>query len=187
MKQCLCNKAEEGTCNELWCIHNRPHSVREVADYLGDQDYDYYIRIDHPIGEDIHSSWMYMVWCTQKRSTHYLTCPYHLEKVHCVVAKGIKKKDIPSWGKQLYDNCIYYDEETGECCNGVDEGTDCLGLHNRKCEAFENNEYNFGYIELIANAPVSGDEFIEVSSNGRIFGSEPKKRGSNPCTSANKK
>jgi hypothetical protein len=61
------------------------------------------------------------------------------------------KKRRRNW-RHDYQECVYYEWDTGECCNGVEEGTECLGLYNEECEGYEEGDWLWrNYIELISN------------------------------------
>jgi len=82
---------------------------------------------------------------------------------------GGAKKQRRNW-RHDYQNCVYY-EGTGECCNGVEEGTECLGLYNEKCGSYEIDDWWRGNIELISNEMTEAqlrqkeiDDFIRAMS-----------------------
>ncbi len=123
MKQYLCNKAKK--CDSYWCIHNQPHTSR----FDGEED-----------------SHCMPLECTEKRLSNR-EC---YEEVKCNKIKSPKTKRLPI--SHEYSFCAYYDEYTRECCNGVDEGTPCLGLFKQKCEVYEPCSFGLdflGFIELI--------------------------------------
>jgi hypothetical protein len=126
MKQYICNKAKE--CEAYWCIHNRPHTDRE------DGEEDFYHR---------------KLSCTQRRLSDRGCSEIGVYgEVKCVPVKGAKGyKKIPE--NNEYEDCAYYEENTRECCNGVEEGILCLGLFKQKCEAYEEYDFGFDFIELI--------------------------------------
>lgn len=127
-------------------MHQQPHFRREDEDDVPDDPWDIrrkYRRIEN-YGQGLLQQ--YIVLCTQwkEKNVHTSLCPCAGEKVRCVKVKAKRRM-----AEGHYGICIYMDEsEDGncECCNGVDEGTECIG---NKCEAFEQNGFGFEYIELI--------------------------------------
>jgi hypothetical protein len=126
-KQYICNKAKE--CEAYWCIHNRPHAERMD----GEESIDFHFPLS----------------CTELRLSDRDCRELGIhDEVKCVPAK-IKAKKFPR--NHEYEFCMYYEGETGECCNGVDEGTKCRGLYHEECEGYEADdwyEWTGKYIEL---------------------------------------
>lgn len=125
-RQYICNKAKE--CEAEECIHNRPHIERED----GEEDF-YHKKLS----------------CTQRRLSNRNCKKIGIcDKVKCMPAKGVQSKRFPR--SHDYEWCVYYDGYTKECCNGVDEGTMCRGVYSLKCKGYEEDNWFFGYIELVS-------------------------------------
>jgi hypothetical protein len=84
-------------------------------------------------------------------------------EVKCVPAKGVKAKKFPKYHE--YESCAYIDWDTGECCNGVDEGTMCAGFYKEKCEAYEEYDFGFNNIDLISKEMTEAEIEQEKTDN----------------------
>jgi hypothetical protein len=107
-----------GECDDLGCIHHEPHHKRKD----GEEDY-----------------WHFPLICSQWRDSNR-ECH---ERVRCLIAGSDKLNE-----NHDYEDCTYFDSDTLECCNGVDEGTICAGCYGLQCEAYERYFFGFDYIEL---------------------------------------